>query len=128
MYAKVIAVNAYGETVESTEGNGATYTRVPDSPINLTEDNSVRTSTENGLTWNPGAHNGGLTVQDYRINQKEQGASSYSVIATGVVTASYTISGLTLGTTYEFTVEARNSGGFSLPSSSVTIFHAMAPE
>lgn len=70
VFAKVVAVNSYGETEQSTEGNGATYTRVPDSPNNLAENNSVRTSTENGLTWSPGAHDGGLMVIDYRINQK----------------------------------------------------------
>lgn len=41
---------------------------------------------------------------------------------------SYTVSGLTLGTTYLFTVEARNTNGYSTESSEVTILHAMAPE
>lgn len=67
VYAKVIAVNTYGETVLSTEGNGAVYTRVPDAPLSLTEDNSVRSSTDNGLTWSPGAHDGGYAVINYRI-------------------------------------------------------------
>lgn len=68
MFAKVVATNVYGDSEQSTEGNGAVYTRVPDAPINLAEDNSVRTSTDNGLTWSPGAHDGGLTIDDYRIN------------------------------------------------------------
>jgi hypothetical protein len=38
VYAKVVAVNTYGETAQSSEGNGAYYSRVPDSPINLAED------------------------------------------------------------------------------------------
>jgi hypothetical protein len=37
------------------------------------------------------------------------------------------VTGLTLGTTYEFTVEAQNSVGYSTPSSQVVIFHAMIP-
>lgn len=45
-----------------------------------------------------------------------------------MTTLSYTVTGLQLGNTYEFTVEARNSVGFSSASSSVTIFHAMAPD
>jgi hypothetical protein len=65
----------------------------------------VRTSTTNGLTWSPGSHDGGLTVDDYRINQKVQGGS-YSVVATGVTSTSYTVTDLTIGTTYEFTVES----------------------
>ena len=40
----------------------------------------------------------------------------------------YTATGLTLGTTYEFKVEARNTNGFSLPSADFIILHATAPE
>jgi hypothetical protein len=38
VYAKVTAVNLYGESAQSTEGNGAYYERAPDPPINLSED------------------------------------------------------------------------------------------
>jgi hypothetical protein len=51
VFAKVIAVNVYGETVLSVEGNGAYYTRIPDSPINFAEDISLRTVANNGLVW-----------------------------------------------------------------------------
>lgn len=71
VFAKVIAVNTYGETAYSTEGNGAYYTRVPDIPLSLTEDNSVRTSTTNGLTWSDGTNNGGVPIIDYRINMRQ---------------------------------------------------------
>jgi hypothetical protein len=50
---------------------------------------------------------------------------TYSEIASGVSTRSYTATGLVLGTTYEFTVEARNSVGYSSPSAGVTILHAL---
>lgn len=85
VFAKVIAVNFYGETAHSTEGNGAYYIRVPDVPLNLAEDNSVRTSTTNGLIWADGTNNGGVPIIDYRINMRQQGGS-YSIIATGVST------------------------------------------
>lgn len=49
--AKVIAVNQYGESDYSIEGNGAYYTEIPNAPINLAEDISVRTTSTNGLTW-----------------------------------------------------------------------------
>lgn len=68
VWAKVSAVNVYGESAQSTEGNGAYYTRIPDPPINLQEDISVRTSTTDGLTWEDGANTGGVVIQDYRIN------------------------------------------------------------
>lgn len=85
VYAKVVAVNVYGETAQSVEGNGAYYTRVPDIPISLAEDISQRTSTTDGLTWSDGVNNGGVSIIDYRINMREQ-SGSYSVIATGVTT------------------------------------------
>jgi len=66
----VIAVNAYGETAQSAEGNGAYYTRVPDSPVNLAEDVTKRTSTDEGFTWSDGVNNGGVPVIDYRINRR----------------------------------------------------------
>jgi hypothetical protein len=71
IYAKVSAVNLYGESDQSLEGSGVYYNEVPDAPLSLTEDNSVRTSTTNGLSWSPGVLDGGLPVIDYRVNQKE---------------------------------------------------------
>jgi hypothetical protein len=38
------------------------------------------------------------------------------------------VSGLTLGITYELSVEARNSVGFSDLAESITILHAIVPE
>lgn len=100
---------------------------MPDAPINLAEDLAQRSATSIHLTWSEGAHNGGLSVIDYRINQRIQGGS-YSVVATGVTPTSYTALSLALGTTYEWTIEARNSDGYSLESLSITILHANAPD
>lgn len=83
IYAKVVAVNSYGETAQSEEGNGAYYTRVPDIPINLAQDVALRTSTDEGITWSDGVNNGGVPIIDYRINRREQGGN-YVVIAAGV--------------------------------------------
>lgn len=47
--AKIFATNIKGDSQESPEGNGATIIRVPDAPINLLEDTSVRTATDLGL-------------------------------------------------------------------------------
>lgn len=71
----------------------------------MTEDESDRSTTTLGFTWSDGVSNGGLTIVNYRVKQKEQGGS-YSVVATGLTTKAYTATGLTLATTYEFTVEA----------------------
>lgn len=48
--AKVIARNFYGETAFA-QGNGAIYNRVPDTPVNLAEDLTSKTSTTVDLTW-----------------------------------------------------------------------------
>jgi hypothetical protein len=71
---------------------------------------------------------GGTAVLDYRINIKEASSSEYSVAATGVTALSYTLLNLVLGTTYDLTVEARNSIGYSEPSDPLQILHALVPE
>lgn len=93
-------------------------------PINLAEDISVRTSTTDGLIWADGTNSGGVPIIDYRVNMRVQGGS-YSVIATGITSKSYTVTGLNLGTIYDFNVEARNSVGYSDSSTSITILHAL---
>jgi len=56
---------------------------VPDSPINLLEDITQRTSSTDGLTWADGSNDGGVAIIDYRINMREEGGV-YQVIASGV--------------------------------------------
>ena len=45
IWAKIIAINAYGESVASIAGNGATIITYPDAPVTLDEVYSYRTST-----------------------------------------------------------------------------------
>jgi hypothetical protein len=49
IYAKVIATNNYGDSLESLEGNGAVITTTPDPPTNLIEDYAQRTKSTLGL-------------------------------------------------------------------------------
>jgi hypothetical protein len=67
VYAKVISVNVYGESGESTEGNSALIQYVPDAPINLANNPTVTLDTIIGFTWTDGASNGGTAVIDYDI-------------------------------------------------------------
>ena len=127
IYAKVSAINVYGESSQSTEGNGAVYTTVPDGQRLLSEDSLQRSSTEIGLTWSNGESDGGESLIDYRISQRPVGGT-YVIIATNIILHSYTATGLSLGTTYEFMVEGRNVNGYSVPSSDFSILHAIAPE
>jgi hypothetical protein len=59
IYAKVVAINVYGNSLISNEGNGAIITTSPDSPINLTEDTTLRTKSTIGLIWTAAAFTGG---------------------------------------------------------------------
>jgi hypothetical protein len=68
IYAKVIATNVYGDSVESPEGNGAIIMTQPDSPANLQEVVTSRSATSITFTWDDGASNGGDTIIDYRVS------------------------------------------------------------
>lgn len=65
--ANVIAVNAYGNSVVSPDGNGATIITTPDSPITLVELIAQRTTSTLGLSWSDGSSDGGSEVIDYRV-------------------------------------------------------------
>jgi hypothetical protein len=58
---------------------------------------------------------------------REEGGT-YSIIAVGVTERTFTVTGLTLGVTYEFTIEAKNSVGFGPASAALAILHAIPPE
>jgi len=64
---KVIATNAYGDSLISDAGNGAIIVLVPDSPTLLINDPLITSRTQIGLKWSDGASNGGEIVLDYRI-------------------------------------------------------------
>ena len=68
IYVKLIAYNVYGDSGESTEGNGAVILTTPDFPINLSEVYADRTATSLGLEWEDGSQNGGSPVLDYTIS------------------------------------------------------------
>jgi hypothetical protein len=45
IWAKVVAINLYGESEVSEQGNGAIILTYPDSPVNVAEDYSLRLAT-----------------------------------------------------------------------------------
>ncbi len=115
VYVKVIAANVYGSSVESLPGNGATIITLPDAPISLTENTQVRDITTLGITWSNGVSDGGLAVLDYRLSMTLSGGS-YTVVASGIIAQSYTVTGLETGSIYNFIVESRNAYKYSTPS------------
>lgn len=112
VYAKIIATNSYGNSLESLEGNGAIITTTPDVPTSVIEVYADRTKSTLGLSWISPVFTGGDVIIDYRINIAEQGGA-FSVLESGITGTTYTAITLTVGTTYEFKIESRNSYGFS---------------
>ena len=70
IFVKVVAVNAYGASQESVEGNGAVITTYPDAPISLTEVQEQRTKSTLGLSWQAAEFTGGASIQDYRLSYR----------------------------------------------------------
>lgn len=80
VYAKVLAYNSIGSSIESAVGNGAVVklSSIPDTPI-LTQDKSATNRMQVALVWTDGAYNGGQPVIDYQISS-DQGVGTWRVI------------------------------------------------
>ncbi len=97
---------------------------VPDAPILLEDNTAVTTAYVIGFTWQDSFSTGGSPILDYKISY-DQSTGVYVNLEEGVTTKSYqTQVVLTPGAVYKFRVQARNSVGFSLPSSELTILCA----
>lgn len=131
---RVSAINAYGNSLnstsgfglDSTTGSGGILITNPDPPISLSEVTSLRTNTTLGLSWVNGLSDGGSPVLDYTVFS-DQGLSQWKQIASGLTTNRATATGLTIGVTYRFYVMSRNVFGLSSPSDSFSILAAAAP-
>jgi hypothetical protein len=51
VWVKIVAINIYGESAESTPGNGAIIITYPDAPVSLEEIYSMRTKTSLTILW-----------------------------------------------------------------------------
>ena len=54
VFAKVIAMNTYGNSEESSVGNGAVILTYPDAPVSLAEVYPERTKSSLGIEWSLG--------------------------------------------------------------------------
>lgn len=127
VFAKVIAINFYGESYESLAGNGAVITTNPDKPTDLAEIYEHRSKSTLAISWTAPVFTGGAVIEDYRVSISEQGAE-FTVLASGVTGTSYIATGLEFGLTYGFKVEARNSYGYSVFSETLTLLCAFKPD
>ena len=103
---KVAATNANGTGPDSSASAGVTPRTVPDAPTSVA---ATPGDASASLTWSAPADNGGATITSYTITTTGTGAPA--PIVTGNGSTSRTISGLTNGNSYTFTVAATNVAG-----------------
>lgn len=92
---------------EAFNGGGPGVPQAPGAP--------TATATGEGaqLSWTAPSNNGGADITGYRIRSASNGSSSYSTLVanTGSTATSYSVTGLTNGTPYQFRVSAINAEG-----------------
>jgi hypothetical protein len=92
----------------------------PTAPLQVTGATASAGNGQVALSWTaPGS--GGSAITDYVIEQSTDGGSTWSTLSDGTSTAtSYTVTGLTNGTSYSFRVSAKNTIGTGTVSSTVS--------
>jgi cellulose 1,4-beta-cellobiosidase len=109
-YYVVQAVNAAGAiSANSPQASALVIPSIP-VPLSATPGNSQAT-----LNWSPST---GAT--SYEILMSTTNGSGYVIVASNITATSFTITGLTNGTTYYFVIEAVNSTGASPQSSQLS--------
>jgi len=109
----VTAYNAFGPSVSSTVTAGITMNTVPDAPIIGTAAR-ISTGTSATVIFTAPANNGGLTITKYIATSS---GSAVTATLSQAGSGTITVTGLTIGNTYTFTVVAVNSLGASQSSS-----------
>jgi endoglucanase len=109
-YYVVAAVNSAGTSANSSQASATPQApvTVPSAPTNLA---AVAGNAQVALSWSPSS---GAT--SYTLRRSTTSGGSYSDVATGITSSSYTNTGLTNGTTYYYVVAAVNSAGTSANS------------
>lgn len=120
------AVNSAGPSTASGPVS-ATPSTVPDPPslVSLVPGND-----QVDVSWTPPAHDGGASISGYVINRYPGADTSGTptVVNAGPTATSKTVTGLSNGQQYTFTIEATNQDGPSLPSASQTLTLPSSPQ
>ncbi|CAN5465612.1 hypothetical protein BH11PSE11_BH11PSE11_04150 [soil metagenome] len=102
-------------------GQGTPVSSVPSSPIGVT---AVAGNAQATVTFTTPSSNGGFPIVDYTATASPGGATG---TCNGATACPITITGLTNGTAYTFTVTARNNVGPSQPSAPSSPVTPQAP-
>ena len=123
---RVAAVNAGGAGSYSVVSAAVTPFTTPDAPTVVA---GVAGNTQVVVSWTAPANNGGSAIIQYQVSYAPQGTDSYGTWSTATATqssgATFTVTGLTNGTSYKFKVAATNAAGdgsYSTSSSAVTAY------
>ena len=114
----VVATNVVGDGPPSAAAN-ETPLAVPDPP---TATSATPDDQEVSIAFTPPADNGGTAITGYTATAAPGGATG------GCASSPCTITGLTNGTSYSFTVVATNSVGDSAPSAAATATPRTVPD
>jgi fibronectin type 3 domain-containing protein len=109
-YYQVSAVNASGQSPLSSEVSATPQTSIPATPTGLT---ATAGNAQVSLTWS--ASSGATSYDIYRSTTS--GGEGTTPYKTGVMSTSFTDTGLTNGATYYYEVSAVNAAGQSAVSS-----------
>jgi hypothetical protein len=123
---RVAAVNAAGTGQYSVVSAAVTPFTTPDAPTAVA---GVVGNTQVVVSWTAPANNGGSAIIQYQVSYAPQGSNDYGTWSTATATqsssATFTVTGLTNGTSYKFKVAATNAAGdgsYSISSSAVTAY------
>ena len=104
----VTATNSLGTSASSTASTAVTPTTLPGAPTSVV---ATPQDQQANVSWSAPASNGGSAITGYTVTSSP---GSKTATTTGALSA--TVSGLTNGTTYTFTVTATNAVGMGSPS------------
>lgn len=115
----VKATNAIGSSSDSTASSSVTPTGPPQAPTGVV---ALEGNTEAIVSFTAPINSGGLSIIDYTVTSSPEGLTAVGA------SSPLTVTGLTNGTSYTFTVVARNELGTGTSSSASSAITVGAPK